>query len=49
MDLTDGPSREPISFSAAEIYRLFGPEAAEDEDAARPREYYSAWTNLNTR
>jgi hypothetical protein len=29
-----------MSFSASEIYRLFGPEAAEDEEASRLREYY---------
>ena len=47
MDLTDGPSRKPISFSATEIYRLFGPEAAEDEDAARLREYYFKGTTYS--
>jgi hypothetical protein len=29
-----------LSFSASEIYRLFGPEAAEDEEPDRLREYY---------
>jgi len=31
---------QTLSFSSAEIYRLFGREAAEDEDPARLREYY---------
>jgi hypothetical protein len=29
-----------FSFTSTEIYRLFGPEAAEDEDPSRLREYY---------
>jgi hypothetical protein len=29
-----------LSFSASEVHRLFGPEAAEDEEASRLREYY---------
>lgn len=32
--------QQALSFSSAEIQRLFGPEAAEDEDAHRLREYY---------
>ena len=33
-------TQQVLSFSSTEIYRLFGPEAAEDEDADRLRQYY---------
>lgn len=37
----DGDSQNRgLSFSSTEVYRLFGPEAAEDEDPKRLREYY---------
>lgn len=34
------PTPTPLTFSEVEIQRLFGHEAAEDEDPARLREYY---------
>jgi hypothetical protein len=40
MEYAPPASKRTLTFSASEINRLFGPEAAEDEDAGRLREYY---------
>lgn len=48
-DMTSQPANRRLSFNASEVHRLFGPEAAEDEDPKRLREYYfksGTYTNV---
>jgi hypothetical protein len=43
------PNNRRLSFTASEVHRLFGPEAAEDEDPERLKEYYfksGTYTNV---